>query len=166
MTMLNSLRFYIPWLALPGVFGARSAAAGGARPWPRPCLRVGGHDGIQLLLPNSKCEKTCLSLRAMLVIVCACAGLPLRCVGRKPCSRRGGVQCPVYHFPLRRAGVPNLRPVLAEYFLLQLAITGAVLPLFLPLGAEAEAGPEYDLDRRSLLPLWSVGRCWRRWCCL
>ena len=156
MTMLNSLRFYITLAGSTLVFlwcqkrrrwwGASMAAAF--------AFGVVGMTVINYSLPNSNVKNLFVFGGAMLVIVAlALACFEVRWEEALFCAVAGySVQfiislCGELGFRICGLSSP-------EYFLLQLAITAAVLPLvYLRFGRKLKRGQNMDLDRRSLLPL-------------
>lgn len=156
MTMLNSLRFYITLAGSTLVFlwcqkrrrwwGASMAAVF--------AFGVLGMTVTNYSLPNSNVKNLLVFGGAMLVVVAiALACFEVRWEEALFCAVAGySVQfiislCGELGFRVYGLSSP-------EYFLLQLAITAAVLPLvYLRFGRKLKRGQNMDLDRRSLLPL-------------
>ena len=156
MTMLNSLRFYITLAGSTLVFlwcqkrrrwwGASMAAVF--------AFGVLGMTVTNYSLPNSNVKNLLVFGGAMLVVVAiALACFEVRWEEALFCAVAGySVQ-----FIISLCGEMGFRVYglsSPEYFLLQLAITAAVLPLvYLRFGRKLKRGQNMDLDRRSLLPL-------------
>lgn len=156
MTMLNSLRFYITLAGSTLVFlwcqkrrrwwGASMAAVF--------AFGVLGMTVTNYSLPNSNVKNLLVFGGAMLVVVAiALACFEVRWEEALFCAVAGySVQ-----FIISLCGEMGFRVCglsSPEYFLLQLAITAAVLPLvYLRFGRKLKRGQNMDLDRRSLLPL-------------